>query len=266
VRARGMPAIRGPINFSTDNESGLLLDAYDEPPVLMTVYNPPYYRDFVEGAGYTKALDWFAYIIDRAALGGGAVDSLPPKLLRAAEIGRRRSGASFRKVRMRDFDQELARVRQVYNRAWERNPSFVPMDDAEIDYLANGLKSFVDPDLVWIAEVGGQMVGISITLPDMNQPLLKMNGRLLPFGWRHLVFGRSKITTARFFAMGIVPEYRQRGIDAVFYYETFREAVRKGYQRAELSLIAEANLPMRRPIESLGARVYKTYRVYEKAL
>jgi GNAT superfamily N-acetyltransferase len=266
ARARGMDAIRGPINFSTDNESGLLVDAFDEPPVLMTVYNPPYYRDFIEAAGYARALDWYAYTIDRDTLGGGRVEHLPDKLVRAAEIARRRSKAVFRKVRMREFDQELARVREVYNRAWERNPSFVPMDDAEIDYLASGLKSFIDTDLVWVAEVDGQMVGVSITLPDMNQVLHKMNGRLLPFAWRHLVFGRRKIDTARFFAMGVLPEYRQRGIDAVFYYETFREAVRKGYVRAELSLIAEENLLMRRPIESLGARIAKTYRVYEKAL
>jgi GNAT superfamily N-acetyltransferase len=266
ARARGVEAIRGPINFSTDNESGLLIDAFDEAPVLMTVYNPPYYREFIEAAGYAKALDWYAYTVDRATLGGGKVEDLPPKLVRAAEIARRRSKATFRKVRMREFDQELAKVQGVYNQAWERNPSFVPMDDAEIEYLAGGLKSFIDPDLVWMAEVDGRLVGVSITLPDMNQVVHQMNGRLLPFGWRHLVFGRSKIDTARFFAMGVLPEYRQRGIDAVFYYETFREAVRKGYQRAELSLIAEENLAMRRPIESLGARIAKTYRVYKKAL
>jgi hypothetical protein len=265
VRRRAMAAIRGPINFTTDNESGLLLDAFDEPPVLMTVYNPPRYRDYIEAAGYVRALDWYAYTVDRDAL-GGSVENLPPKLVRGAEIARRRSHATFRKVRMREFDRELVNVREVYNRAWERNPTFVPMDEAEIDYLAAGLKSFLDPDLVWVAEAGGRMVGVSITLPDMNQALLKMNGRLLPFGWRHLVFGRAKIDTARFFAMGIVPEFRQRGIDAVFYYETFREAVRKGYVRAELSLIAEANQAIRRPIESLGARIAKTYRVYEKAL
>jgi hypothetical protein len=266
VRARGMPIIRGPINFATDNESGLLIDAFDEAPVVMTVYNPPYYRDFVEAGGYAKALDWYAYSIDRATLGGGATEDLPPKLLRALDIARRRSKASFRKVRMREFDQDLAKVREVYNRAWESNRDFVPMDDAEIDFLAGGLKPFIDPDLVWFAEVGERPVGVSITLPDLNQVVHKMNGRLLPFAWRHLVFGRSQIDTARFFAMGIIPEFRQRGIDAVFYYETFREAVRKGYGRAELSLIVEHNLPMRRPIEALGAHIAKTYRVYDKSL
>jgi GNAT superfamily N-acetyltransferase len=266
ARERGMTALRGPINFATDNESGLLLDAFDAPPVIMTVYNPPYYRPFIEAAGFGKALDWYAYNIDRATLGGGATSDLPPKLLRASDIGRRRSDATFRKARMHEFDAELARVQQVYNQAWERNRDFVPLDDAEIAYMAGGLKLFIDPDLVWIAEVGEQVVGVSITLPDLNQVLRRMNGRLLPFGWWRLMFGRGPIDTARVFAMGIVPQYRNRGVDAVLYYETFREAIRKGYQRAELSLIAETNMPMRRTLEALGARIAKTYRVYERPL
>jgi hypothetical protein len=231
---RGMRAVRGPINFSTDNESGLLIDAFDQPPVLMTVYNPPYYRDYIEAAGFTKAMDWYAYTIDRAALGGGDVNDLPSKLVRVAEIARRRSGATFRKVRMDRFEEELGYVRQIYNRAWERNYSFVPLDNAEIDSIAAGLKQIIDPDLVFIAEAGGEPVGVSITLPDINQVLRRMNGRLLPFGWWHWLTGRKHIDGARVFAMGLVPEYRHRGIDAVFYFETFREAVRKGYQRAEL--------------------------------
>jgi GNAT superfamily N-acetyltransferase len=243
-----------------------LIDAFDDAPVIMTVYNPPYYRSFIEAAGFAKALDWYAYTIDRAALGGGAPSDLPPKLLRALDIARRRSGATFRKVQMRHFDAELARVRQVYNRAWERNRDFVPLDDAEIDYMAGGLKSFIDPDLVWIAEVGERVAGVAITLPDLNQVLHRMNGRLLPLGWWRLLFGRGHIDTARVFAMGIMPEYQRRGIDAVLYYETFCEAIRKGYQRAELSLIVETNMPMRRTIEALGARIYKTYRVYEKPI
>jgi GNAT superfamily N-acetyltransferase len=266
VRERGMTAIRGPINFATDNESGLLLDAFNAPPVIMTVYNPPYYRTFIEAAGFVKALDWYAYTIDRATLGGGDPRNLPPKLLRVLDIARRRSGATFRKVRMREFDQELARVQQIYNQAWERNPDFVPLDNAEIDYMAGGLKSFIDPDLVWVAEVGERVVGIAITLPDLNQVLRAINGHLWPFGWWRLLLGRTHIDTARVFALGIIPEYRQRGIDAVLYYETFREGIRKGYQRAELSLIAEHNMAMRRTIEALGAHIYKTYRVYEKQL
>lgn len=266
LQARGIRTIRGPINFSTDNESGLLIDAFDQPPVLMTAYNPPHYREYIEGAGYTKAMDWYAYMLDRDKLGGGAVANLPPKLLRTAEIARRRSGATFRKVRMREFTAELGRVRQIYNRAWERNYSFVPMDDAEIDYMAAALKSIIDPDLVFIAEVRGEPVGVSITLPDYNQVLRQINGRLLPFGWLRVLRERSRIDTARVFAMGILPEYRQRGIDAVFYFETFKEGMQKGYRRAELSLIVENNLPMRRVIEGFGAWINKTYRIYERRL
>ncbi|MFN8567878.1 MAG: hypothetical protein U0Z44_10255 [Kouleothrix sp.] len=167
---------------------------------------------------------------------------------------------------MREFTAELNRVRVVYNRAWEHNYSFVPMDDAEIDFIAASLKAIIDPDLVLIAEVGDQPVGVSITLPDFNQVLRKINGRLLPTGWWQLLRGRARIDTARVFAMGVVPEFRRRGLDALFYYETFLAGVRKGYQRAELSLIVENNLPMRNAVESLGAWINKTYRIYQKAL
>ncbi len=128
------------------------------------------------------------------------------------------------------------------------------------------MKSIIDPDLVFIAEVRGEPVGVSITLPDYNQVLRQINGRLLPFGWLRVLRERSRIDTARVFAMGILPEYRQRGIDAVFYFETFKEGMQKGYQRAELSLIVENNLPMRRVIEGFGAWINKTYRIYERRL
>lgn len=266
ARERGMRVLRGPVNFATDNEVGLLLDAFDEPPVLMTVYNPPHYRGWIEAAGFAGVVDWYAYIIDRETLGGGATDDLPPALLRAVEHARHHSGASFRTVQMGEFDAELARARDVYNRAWEHNQDFVPLDEAEIAFLAQSLRQVVDPDLVFFAEVNGKPVGVSITLPDFNQILRTMNGRLLPLGWWRLLRGRSRIDTARVFAMGVVPEYRHRAIDTVFYYETFRAAIRKGYRRAELSLIVASNRQMRGILEGLGARIYKTYRVYGKTL
>lgn len=266
VRARQMHTLRGPLNFSTDNECGVLLDAFDQPPVLMTGYNPPYYRDYIENAGFVKAVDWYAYTVDRDSLGAGATGALPPRMRRVPDIVQRRGDVTFRKVRMQDFTRELERVRHVYNRAWEQNWGFVPLTDAEIAYLARGLRPFLDPDLVIIAEVGGQTVGVSITLPDLNQPLQRMNGRLFPVGWWHLLRRRSIIDTVRFFAMGVVPEYRRRGIEAVFYYQTLQAALAKGYRRAELSLIVETNTMMRRSVEAFGACRYKTYRIYEKPL
>lgn len=266
VRDRGMHAIRGPLNFAADNECGLLLDAYDQPPVIMTTYTPPYYRDFIESAGFVKAIDWYAYTIDRETLGGGDPRNLRPRVLRMLETARKRSGVTFRHVELRDFAQELQRVHEVYNQAWEKNWGFVPMSAAEIDYLANGLKPFIDPELVLIAETNGQPVGVSITLPDLNQPLRHMRGRLFPTGWWYLLRRRDWMDTVRFFALGVVPEYRQRGIEAVFYYETFCNAVKKGYRRAELSLIVETNTQIRNSVEAFGAQIYKTYRIYEKSL
>jgi GNAT superfamily N-acetyltransferase len=264
VQARGMHIIRGPLNFSHDNECGLLLDAYDEPPVLMTSYNPPYYCDYVEQAGFSKATDWYAYNIHRDTLGGGELANLPPRLLRTVDIARKRSGVHIRSVSMRNFVQEVGLIQKVYNAAWQQNQGFVPLDDTEVAALAASLKPIVDPDLVLLAEARGEVVAASITLPDFNQVLHHMNGRLLPFGWWHILRRQRYLDTVRFFAMGVIPAYRHKGIEAAFYYDTFCAAVQKGYQRAELSLVVESNTMMHRSAEAFGAHIYKTYRVYEK--
>ncbi|MBC7224124.1 MAG: N-acetyltransferase, partial [Anaerolineae bacterium] len=154
----------------------------------------------------------------------------------------------------------------IYNAAWQRNWGFVPMSEEEIDHLARGIKPWVDPDLIFVAEVDGKPVGVSITLPDMNQPLLHMNGRLFPFGWLKFLWYRRKLHICRVFAMGVLEEYRGMGIDAVFYYLTAKAAIPKGYTMAEMSWILETNTMMNRAIRFLGGKVYKTYRIYEKAL
>lgn len=263
--ARKVRLVQGPVNFSLDNDVGLLLDAYDQSPVLMTTYNPSRYRTYIESAGYSKALDWYAYTISRADL-GGEQPTLPPILLRAVNKAQNHAEVSFRTVQMQHFNAELARVQTIYNRAWEQNAGFVPLDDAEVRFMADDLRQIVDPGLVFFAEVGSEPVGVSITLPDLNQVLRTMNGRLLPTGWWKLLRGRRRITTVRFFAMGMVPEYRHRGLDTVFYALTLKAAIERGYERAELSLINEINMPMRHTLDLAGARCAKTYRVYEKVM
>jgi GNAT superfamily N-acetyltransferase len=265
LRARRMRAIVGPANFATDNDCGLLLDAYDRPPVLMTAYTPPYYRELVEVLGYVKSTDWYAYRISRSTL-QGATGVQHPRLHRLADAAERRSRLTLRTVDMQHFDQELARVQQVYNGAWQANRDFVPLDDAETAYLARSLRHVIDPELVFIAEDGGRPAGVSISLPDYNQLLRRLDGRLLPFGWWHLLTGRTRIDALRVFAMGVLPPYRRRGVEALFYARTLEAAARKGYRWAELSLIAENNTLMRHNAEAFGARRYKTYRVYQKAL
>ncbi len=265
VAERGMEVIRGPMNFSTNEECGLLVEGFDSRPVVMMTYNPRYYVDFIERAGFVKAMDLYAYIIQAEDLKNNA-ENLPEKVFKAAEAALSRPQIRIRNLNMRDFDREVERGWKVYNSAWSKNWGFVPLTREEFRHMAYGLKTFLDPELVFVAEIDGEPVGISVTLPDVNIPLHRMNGRLFPLGWLKFLWYRRKIDTARFFMMGVVEQYRNLGIDAVFYLETAKALLRKGYTRCEMSWILENNYMMNRIIQRLGGRVYKVYRIYEKAL
>jgi RimJ/RimL family protein N-acetyltransferase len=265
VKERDMEVIRGPLNFSQNQECGLLVDGFDESPVIMMTYNPRYYIDFIERFGFVKAHDLYAYIAERKDF--SAVDELPPKLLRVAEKAKEKRRIKFRKVDMANFERELEMAKEVYNKAWERNWGFVPMTDAEFDHLAANLKPLLDPSLVFVAEADGEPVGVSIALPDLHKPLKHMGGRMFPFGWLKFLWYRRKIDTARLLILGVVEEYRGSGIDALFYLELGREMLKtKRWQRLECSWVLESNEPMCRILERIGTRRYKTYRIYEKSL
>ena len=269
VAERGMTAIRGPMNLSTNDECGLLVDGFDSAPMVMMTYNPPFYPELIEQAGFQKAMDLLAYFMDF----GEARDlgQLPSKLTRVAEKVRKRGEVRLRPIDMKDFGREVERFKEVYNQAWEKNWGFVPMTEAEIDHLAKQLKQAVDPDLIWIAEVAqgpeeGRVVGVGLTLPDVNVVLKHMNGRVNPITILKALYYQRKIKAARVIALGVVEEWRGRGVDALLYYETARAGLAKGYQRGEGSWILESNVMMNRALQMLGGRVYKRYRVYEKAL
>lgn len=270
ARARGHDAIRGPAQYSTNEECGLLVDGFDDAPRILMTYNPPRYIDYIEGSGYQKAMDLWAWSLPIASFGGG--EKIPPKLVRVVEKVRERENIHIRKINMRKFDTEVEIVKKLYNTSWARNWGFVPMTDAEIDALGDELKPLIDPDLVFIAEVEGETVGFSLTLPDLNNPLRLAYPRpgtpewwtLVKMAWHWKV--RRRYDWVRVFALGVLPEYRARGIDALFYYESIKETVRKGIKYGEMSWILENNDPMNRPVEFMGAEVYKTYRFYEKAL
>jgi len=265
VKAQGMDVIRGPMNMSVNDECGLLVDGFDSSPVVMMTYNPRYYVDFIERSGFVKAKDLYAYIVSTDIF-NNKVENIPPKFLRVAEAARKRAGVRVRKINMQDFDAEVEKAKAVYNSAWEKNWGAVPMTDAEFDHLAHGLKKFLDPDLLLVAEVDDRPVGIFVGLPDVNQPLLHVNGRLLPFGWIKYLWYRRKIDMLRGLIMGVIEEYRERGIDALMYVEAAKEAFRKGYKRCEMSWILEDNVMMNRIIQRIGGEVYKTYRIYEMDL
>jgi GNAT superfamily N-acetyltransferase len=256
VKNSGMEAFRGPVNPSQNEDCGLLIDAFHAPAVIMMTYNPPYYPGLIDRFGLRKAMDLYAYYID---------DSNPPpeKLVRVAEIVRRREKLKIRPMEMKKFDDEAKKVWYIYNNAWMKNWGFVPMTQREFEHLAKKLKQAVIPDLALIAEIDGEPVGFSLSTPDMNQALIHAHGRLFPFGLLKIMRALKKIDMIRIITMGVIEKYRNRGIDAVFYLDTWRNATRRGYHRGEMSWILETNVMMNRAAEMLGGKIYKTYRMYE---
>jgi GNAT superfamily N-acetyltransferase len=258
LRRRGMEVMRGPASFSTNEEIGLLVEGFQESPMILMPYNPPYYAQLLEQYGFRKEKDLYAFI--RTA------EDMPERLYKLAEKLKEKNRFKVRKLKMAELKEEILRFKSVYEAAWERNWGFVPMTEAEIDHMASELKRILDPDLVFFVEVDDKIVGFSLTLPDVNQALKKVNGRLFPTGFIKLMYHFKKIDQVRVLLLGVAQGYRRKGIDAVLYLETFKEGVKKGYKRGEFSWILEDNEAMIRPLEAIGASLYKTYRVYDLPL
>lgn len=268
ARNAGHNQILGPAQFSTNDEVGLLVDGFDDPPRILMTYNPPRYKVYLETSGFSKAMDLWAYALSVERF----KDHVPDKLKRVVKKVRDKRGFTVRRLDMKEFDREVDRVKKVYNTSWERNWGFVPMTDPEFDHLAAQLRQIIDPDLVVIAEKDGEMVGFGLSLPDLNQPLRLAYPRpgypealtMLKLAWHWKV--RRRVDWLRVFALGVLPEYRGTGVDALMYFETAESAIPKGYKMAEMSWILENNTMMNRSIRMLGGEVYKTHRVYQKQL
>ncbi|MBE9479855.1 MAG: N-acetyltransferase [Chloroflexi bacterium] len=264
----GHDTILGPAQFSTNDEVGLLVDSFDDAPRVLMTYNPPRYVDYIEQAGFQKSMDLWAYALQIKDF----MQNIPPKLIRVVEKIKKRHKFVIRPLNMRDFDHEVELFKRVYNKSWERNWGFVPMTDAEINHLAQELKQIIDPELAFMVEQDGEVVGVSLSLPDLNQPLRRAYPKpdkpemltMLKLIWHWKV--RRQVDWLRVFALGVMPEFRGLGIDALMYIETARKASAKGYKWVEMSWILENNEMMNRAIHLLGGEVYKTYRMYEKQL
>jgi len=263
VKSKGLNEIIGPVNPSTNDECGLLIDGFNSPPVFLMTYNPKHYINKIESFGFEKAKDLYAYYIPAEVINDAKVMA---KLERMSELIKKRSDVTTHKLNMKDLNNEVRKIEEIYNSAWESNWGFVPITTAEFDYLAESLKMVVDPDLVMFAEVAGKPAGFTLSLPDFNQVLKKMNGRLLPFGFLKILTGKKKIDFLRVIIMGVKPEYQKKAIDSVFYLETIKNGNKNGYTGAEISWVLEDNMPMRMTAEKLGAHIYKTYRIYKKSL
>jgi len=265
ARGRGMETIRGPFYFSMDDSPGVLIKGFDRPPVLLCGHSPPYYANLLERYGLVKYRDAYAYWMDMAAFKGD-VANLPPKILRVAEAVRRRTGVQIRSARMEDWDAEVARVMHLVNEAMGYMRNHVPMDEREFTRFVEELKQVIDFDLVFFAEIDGEPVGFSATIPDINQALQVANGRLFPLGWLRLWWRMRHIDTASMKLLAVLKEYRSRGLDSLLYLETARALLRKGYTWLDMSLTAEDNVAINQLIQNLGWQLYKVYRTYHMDL
>lgn len=264
-RERGMRVLRGPANPSLNDEAGLLIEGFERPPILMMTYNPRYYIDLIESAGFRKAKDLLAYWFE---IGPGPLD----RLTRLAQRTRRKEkDVLIRTVSKRGLKADLPKIREVYNEAWEKNWGFVPMTSEEMDFMAKRLRPLLDEDFLFLAELrhpegSFEPIAFMLNLPDYNTAIAPLKGRLLPFGWLKFLLGLKKIRSLRVVTLGIKKEYRMRGIQSVMFEEGLREALKRGYTGCEVSWMLEDNDLVLRSVRLWGGRHYKTYRMYEKRI
>lgn len=260
LRARGMSRSRGPMNYSVNETCGLLIEGFDSPPYIMMPHNPPWYRELVEEAGYAKAIDLLAFHLTRQeALGIGTLRERVEKPAFLKEI-------KFRSIDRRRLREEIRLVNALFNDAWRENWGFVPMTEAELEFMADELKMVLDPRLTYVAELNGQPIAFAIALPNINPLIKRIGGRLFPFGWLRLLLGARKVDSFRVCLLGVRREYQKSGIGVLFSFQMLRDALKAGARAAEMSWILETNRGMIAPLERMGAKPYKRYRIYEKEL
>ena len=251
-----MNLMRGPASPSLNDECGFLLEGFDKPPTVMMPYTPPYYLEFAERYGFHKAKDLYAFLKKTE-------DGVPERIEKIVERIKKKTGVKIRPFDMKNFKRDIQFLKDIYNSAWEKNWGFVPMTDKEMDLSAKKFKQFAEPKLNLFAEIDNQPIGISVTIPDINQVLKKLNGRLGPVEILKFLHYKKKIDGTRSIIGGIKKEYRNTGIVAVLYYETAMNAVRLGYKWGEHSWILEDNDLINRFEIAIGAKIYKKYRIYE---
>lgn len=263
AKRRNLTRLLGPMNPSSNDECGLLVQGFDKAPVFMMTYNPPYYIDLLEDAGFRKGKDLIAFDID--------LDDSPMDRLQrvATRFAKRQNDIRFRPVRRRTLRADLAQIKEVYNEAWDDNWGFVPMTDGEIDFMAERLKPMLTEGLVWLAETDQGPVGFLLAIPDFNEAIKPLRGRLLGPGlFRFLpyLFQWKSPATVRVVVLGVKEAYRNRGIESVMLIEGLKTGFRLGFTACEASWILEDNLNVRRVIELFGGKPYKVYRIYERSI
>ncbi|MCU0425555.1 MAG: hypothetical protein MUF71_08010 [Candidatus Kapabacteria bacterium] len=263
LKSEGKDTARGPVNPSMNDEAALLIDGFDSPPVILTTYNPAYYPALFDNAGYGKVKDNYAYLLHHK-------EYQTEKMTRLQKAIRERHKITIRGVNFKDktqFKKDTDTIKEIYNAAWRNNWGMVEFTDAEWDALVSDLKPVADPDIIFLAEVEGKPAGFLLALPDINRAMIhNTSGSLLGAGW-NLLTKQKEINFCRIVIMGVLPEYRKTGVDAVMYYEVGERAGKKYTAGGEASWIDEANADMNLALtKSMNAKRYKTYRIYDKAL
>jgi len=259
LKKEGMDKMRGPTNFSTNHEIGFLIEGFDKPPTVMNPYNKPYLPQLAEQFGLKKVMDLNAYLITTET-------PISERQLRVVEKIKIRSKIRIRCLDFSKFDDEIILINRIYNQAWERNWGFVPMPKDEFFYMGKHLKQIVDPRMAFVAYVNDEPAAFCLAVPDINQALIRLNGRLFPTGILKLLWHtkiRNKIDGVRMLTMGVIKKFQKRGIDNIFFVETYLKGVEFGYNWAELSWILETNELMCRAAENMGAKLHKKYRLVE---
>ena len=259
-RYRGFSSMRGPMNFSVNHEVGLLVDGFDTPPMVMMRHDHPYYQKLFINGGMQKTMDLYAYLSYRT--------EMPERIDRVAAAIEKRTGITIRHL-AKDKEQrrkDIETVFEIYTKAWEYNWGNVPMTKAEFHHTVEELLPLADPELVLIAEKSGQLAGFSLAMPNFNEVLKVMHGRVNPITLVKAMIAKKKISSARVITMGVIKEFQGRGIDSLFYYYSYKNGLPKGYYNGEFSWVLENNTMMIRVAEMLDAIRYKTYRLYDKPI
>lgn len=258
-RERGMDTLRGPMNLSMNDECAFLLEGFDSPPAIMMPYNPPYYLDLMDRCGLVKAKDLYAFFATRD-------HRVSEKIREIADRVRRETRIVLRPVTKKSLDRDAEKIMYVYNNAWEKNWGFVPWTPNETRYMAEKMKQIADTRIILLAEEDGRPVGFAFGLPNLNEAIKKIDGRLTPLGMAKFLYYRKKIKGMRAVVFGILKEYRQTGLSYYLYSELEKSVIRAGYEWGEMSWQLEDNDPVNRFNLSVGGRLYKKYRIYEKKI
>ncbi len=265
LAGKGREKVYGPMDFTTNDEIGIQISGFDRRPVILENCHQPYVQGLVEGAGFTKAMDLLMWHLEMGKLKKGL--EFHPAIMEAAQASLDEHKVTLRSMRRSDMAAEMARFHEVYNEAWGDNWGFVPITKEEIEFHAKTLKLVIDEDWAMIAETeDGETIGAALTLPDINQVLAKMGGRILPTGWFHFLSGRKKIDSVRILALGVKKDWQHTGVAAALYVRHLANTDPNGVMKGEAGWILETNEPMNRALEGMGGEVKKKFRVYEKAL